>query len=171
MHYLNPFVWHFCGILFIIALTTVQVRMSYHRATFLMVLFNLSGVVLHEVCHLVVGWVLGAKPVSFSIIPRKTDDGWVLGSVGFGRLNVFNSLPTAMAPLGLIWGAYFVYVNWFLWFSQTVVTVLGFYLVLYVLVYNALPSKKDWQTALNPLGLLIYAGPGLCILLLDRIFK
>ena len=66
----------------------------------------LPGTWLHEVAHLFVGMLLGARPVSFTLWPRKSGNTWILGSVGFKRINVWNAAPVALAPLmlfGLAW--------------------------------------------------------------------
>lgn len=135
-----------------------------------MALFNFLGVVLHEAAHLIVGTVLGAKPSSFSLYPKKTNDGWILGSVGFHNLTALNSLPTALAPLWLAGGAYLAYSNWYSWFACTAGSTMGLYLTIYALLYNSLPSKRDWEIALNPPGLLLYLVIGLLVVGIRTLF-
>lgn len=65
-------------------------------------LVGLAGTWLHEMSHFVVGFILGARPVSFSIWPRREGRNWILGAVGFTRLNIFNSAFVAFAPLLLL---------------------------------------------------------------------
>lgn len=65
--------------------------------------FTLAGTVCHELAHLIVGAITGAKPVSLSLIPRKirSEQGatqWRLGSVSFTRLRWYNAAPAALAP-------------------------------------------------------------------------
>ena len=62
-------------------------------------LFGLVGTTGHEALHLLIGLMLGARPTSFSILPRRQGDSWVLGSVGFTHLTIWNSAPVAYAPL------------------------------------------------------------------------
>lgn len=67
-----------------------------------MAIVGLIGTWLHEVSHYVVGFVLGAKPVSFSLWPKRDGNRWVLGYVGFTGLNIWNSAFVAFAPLLLL---------------------------------------------------------------------
>lgn len=61
------------------------------------------GTVAHELLHFCAGLLMGAKPVSLSVIPRrKPEGGWVLGSVMFARLRWWNSVPVGLAPLALM---------------------------------------------------------------------
>jgi hypothetical protein len=73
---------------------------------------TLIGTFAHEALHLIVGLVVNAKPTSFSIIPKRQKNCWVLGSVGFRNLNIWNSAPTAFASLLLAWGAWIVFREW-----------------------------------------------------------
>jgi hypothetical protein len=66
-------------------------------------LFTLAGTICHELAHLLVGWLVGARPVSMSIIPRRVAgpgrrSHWQLGSVSFTRLRWYNAAPAALAP-------------------------------------------------------------------------
>lgn len=63
-------------------------------------LFVLPGTLVHELLHGVVGALTNAKPVSFSLLPRKAAGGqWVLGSVGFTNLRWYNAALVGLAPL------------------------------------------------------------------------
>lgn len=77
-------------------------------------ILTLIGTIGHEVLHAAVGWAVGARPRSFSIIPRRQKNGWILGSVGFGNLNIWNSAPAAFAPLLLAWVGWLVFRHWML---------------------------------------------------------
>lgn len=63
---------------------------------------GMLGTILHEACHYLMGVLLGAKPVSVSLWPKRQGDYWVLGSVGFERITLWNAAPIAFAPLLLI---------------------------------------------------------------------
>jgi hypothetical protein len=71
----------------------------------LYVLVVLPGTILHELTHLITGFLLGAHPAKFSIVPRRKDGGLVLGHVQFARLRWWNAAPVCMAPLLLLPGA------------------------------------------------------------------
>lgn len=75
-------------------------------------LLRLVGTIGHEALHASVGWVLRAKPVSFSLIPKRVGDRWVFGTVGFTNLNIWNSAPVAFAPLLLAGVSWLVYRHW-----------------------------------------------------------
>lgn len=79
-------------------------------------LFVLPGTLVHELLHWLVGTITNAKPVSFSLLPRKTAGGqWVLGSVGFTNLRWYNAALVGLAPLLAPLIALFfapVYANW-----------------------------------------------------------
>ena len=94
----------FLLILLVIVLTSFK-RAAY-KSMWLAVLINLPGTVLHECAHFVVGILLNAKPVSFSLFPKKVDDHYVTGQVGFSNLKFYNALPVSMAPLLLLFAAF-----------------------------------------------------------------
>lgn len=62
-------------------------------------LLSLPGTFSHELVHFMVGSVLLAKPAGFSIWPKRAEGGWVLGSVSFRKVNVFNGAFVALAPM------------------------------------------------------------------------
>jgi hypothetical protein len=61
-------------------------------------LFRLAGTLCHELAHLVVGWLTLARPAAFTIIPRRVERGWELGSVRLTRVRWYNAAPSALAP-------------------------------------------------------------------------
>lgn len=63
---------------------------------------SLPGTFSHELAHLVVGSLLLAKPTGFSLWPKRAAAGWVLGSVSFRKINMFNGAFVALAPLLLL---------------------------------------------------------------------
>lgn len=75
-------------------------------------ILTLIGTISHEVLHAAVGWIVYAKPTSFSVIPRRQKNCWVLGSVGFRNLNIWNSAPAAFAPLLLAWVSWLIFGYW-----------------------------------------------------------
>jgi hypothetical protein len=161
-----PVWWHACGILLVIALFLGQ-RWARFAPIFVVCIIRLPGVVLHELAHFMVGMVLGADPVSFSLIPQRRGDGrWALGSVVFRRITPFNAVPIACAPLGLVPLAFFVHGSWFNWLPVTLANTLWLYVVLFLLAGNALPSRQDLRVAANWQSLLLYGSIGgvLCYL-------
>ncbi|MCU6498440.1 hypothetical protein LPN04_11595 [Rugamonas sp. A1-17] len=75
-------------------------------------ILTLIGTISHEALHAAVGWMVFAQPTSFSVIPRRQKNCWVLGSVGFRNLNIWNSAPVAFAPLLLAWVSWLIFNHW-----------------------------------------------------------
>lgn len=83
------------GILYLILL---RARGSKWR----LALLSLPGTFSHELVHLMVGFLLLAKPAGFSLRPKRVGEGWALGSVSFRKINIFNGAFVALAPLLLL---------------------------------------------------------------------
>ncbi len=152
--------WHICGILLLVLLVFTQ-RLASRSGIIFISLWHLSGVILHELAHLIVGLLFRARPTGFSLWPERIGNSWRLGSVSFARLTAVNSLPVALAPLGLIGVAYLLMQNWFKIFSPSLSTTLALYAALYILLYNALPSRQDLRIASNWRSVLLYLLLGL----------
>ena len=119
-------------------------------------IISLPGTFLHELAHFIVGFVLGARPTSFSIFPKKTETHWVFGSVGFYNINSFNALPTTMAPLLILLfpSAVFMFIDFndLEWY-MLLVTFIGIALI----SHSAIPSGQDFKVLFSrPLGLVLY---------------
>ncbi|GAM09431.1 hypothetical protein OR1_01709 [Geobacter sp. OR-1] len=147
--------WDACGMAVFLLLVAMH-RWTRRKGIFIAALWNLTGVVLHELAHLLSGLILGAGPTGFSIIPRRSDTGWKLGSVTFRKVNAFNAVPVALAPLGLAFAAYIVWQLWHLWFEPALSSTIWLYLVMFILLYNAAPSRQDLRIACNWKSLLLY---------------
>lgn len=62
--------------------------------------FYLSSTILHELAHLFAGFATNAKPVSFTVIPRRTNASqWTLGSVSFANIRWYNAAFVGLAPV------------------------------------------------------------------------
>jgi hypothetical protein len=61
-------------------------------------LFRLAGTICHELAHFVAGKVTGARPATFTVIPRRIVRGWELGSVRLTNVRWYNAAPSALAP-------------------------------------------------------------------------
>lgn len=120
-------------------------------------LLSLPGTIAHELTHLVVGFVVHAKPYGFSIWPRRSGNGWILGSVSFRNIGLLNGAFVAFAPLLLLPVAWLclIHVLMPLWIEgQFGWWLLGGYLAATAL-FAALPSLQDIK--LGGLSLLLYA--------------
>jgi hypothetical protein len=152
-----PLWWHGCGIALVAGLFLLQ-RRARAAGILAVCLIRLPGVVLHELAHLLTGLLLGAEPSGFSLVPKRRGSGWTLGSVAFRRVNVFNAVPIAFAPLGLVPLAWYLHRSWFSRFPVTLGCTLILYAALFLLVCNALPSRQDLAVACNWKSVLLYGG-------------
>lgn len=118
-------------------------------------LVNFVGVVLHEVAHFLVAFVLGGQPTRFSVWPQRTAEGFLFGQVICSRITSFNALPIGLAPLALLPVAWLIDRNFFLHLPMTVGNYLIYLFLMVVIIENALPSSADWRLVWrHPLGLL-----------------
>ena len=79
------------------ALLAMLIRFLSVRHPFFF-LFTVAGTISHEAAHFLVGLLTGARPVSFSVIPRRSGNSWELGSVALSNLRWYNAAPAALAP-------------------------------------------------------------------------
>ena len=128
-----------------------------YSSIFLAALINIPGTILHETAHFIVGLLLWAKPTSFSLFPKKNGDTYTMGSVGFRNIKFYNAFPAAMAPLALLWAAFWLN-NWYLANAKiTIWNYLVFILLETVIIENAVPSSTDFRVAFSrPLGIVLY---------------
>jgi hypothetical protein len=108
-------------------------------------MLTLVGTISHEALHAVVGWIFRAKPTSFSILPQRRRDCWVLGSVSFRNLNIWNSAPVAFAPLLLAWVGWLAFRHWTepaFYSGHYISWLLSGYIVA-VCLFSCIPSHID----------------------------
>ena len=149
-------VWHVCGIMLLMALAAINSR-AKSSGILLMALWNMTGVIFHELAHLIAGIIFRAKPAGLSLIPHRDGNRWRLGSVRFARITAINAVPVALAPLGLAGLAYWIVCNWFDWYAPTFAMTLALYAVVFMLLYNSLPSRQDLRIACNLKSFLLYS--------------
>ncbi len=138
------------------------------RSGWLIAPLSLVGTTLHEALHWGAGWLLQARPTSFSILPRREGNRWVLGSVGFTNLNIWNSAPVALAPLLLAVIAIAVFQFWTspaIQAHEYVSWVLSGYVVATSLA-SSIPSSTDLKV--GAVSCLMYSGIGYGLWLLTR---
>ncbi|HVP88566.1 MAG TPA: hypothetical protein VMU79_10845 [Casimicrobiaceae bacterium] len=127
-------------------------------------LLALPGTIAHELMHLLVGYVLGARPHGFSVWPRAQGRGWQLGSVSFRNIGLLNGAWVALAPLLLLPLAWvgLMQILLPLWNqSRWGWWLLGGYLTATAL-FAALPSLQDIRIGWR--SLLLYAALGALLL-------
>lgn len=130
-------------------------RMS-SSGSFFAILYCMPFTAMHESAHFAAALLTGGRPSSFSIWPRRTGDGWVLGSVNFVP-TVISAAPTALAPLGWLVVGYHVMVFWDFrpaWVPDYMMVVF-----LYSCSAACTPSMQDIRVAIRkPFSLLMWVG-------------
>jgi len=152
----------------VVVLLWLALMILVRRTGYLIALLSIGATWLHECCHLACGVLLGAKPISFSLWPRREGDKWVLGSVGFSNLNVCNSAFVAFAPLGMIFIGYGIFQYWMIpafTAADYVIWVVAGYGVA-CSFYACLPSTTDLKV--GALSALMYALVGYGLWRLSR---
>lgn len=130
-------------ILAVIVLSSL--KHSAYKSMWLAMLINLPGTVLHECAHFIVGLLLNARPVTFSLFPKKVDDHYVTGQVGFSNLKFYNALPTSLAPLLLLVFAFLLNKHFFEIVKLSFGSYLLYIFLLTVIIENAMPSRTDFR--------------------------
>lgn len=131
-------------------------------------MLSVAGTVLHEASHYCAGLILRAKPVSVNLFPKRQGNNWVLGSVGFTGLNIFNSAFVGLAPLSLLviaWGVF----NWWLLPAYEANQLLSWFIAGYVAacaVFSSIPSSTDIK--ISALSAMMYGVIGYGIWFLAR---
>lgn len=145
----------------VLILTWLIVMRSTRHSRWQVAMISLPGTVMHEALHGLVGWVLFAKPRSFSIFPKRQGNTWVLGSVGFANLNIWNAAPVAFAPLLMLGTGWLLYEHWMLptflvadywiWVASGYVTACS--------LFSCVPSATDIKV--GAMSGLMYGGVSL----------
>ena len=124
--------------------------------TWLKIAIEFFGVLLHECCHALVGFFMGAQPIGGTLIPKKLPEGgWILGSVRFKNIRWFNGFLTGMAPL-LIPLAFIPFIpsEWSL-LNITKTDIFNWCLMA-LLLPSSVPSKRDFQVGITSLLPLLF---------------
>jgi len=159
----NPSDYSYIVVMIIMVPFFIFINLKKINTNVIMLLINLPGTILHEILHLFIGLILLAKPTSFSIIPKKTSEGWTLGSVGFKGVNEYNAMPISMAPILaplvilLMIPDIFNYMNTienYLFLKTSLVSFL-----LSSILVNCIPSSVDFKLMFEyKIGLILYTG-------------
>lgn len=131
----------------VLILTWLGIMRSTRYSKWQVAVISLPGTVTHELLHGLVGFVLFAKPRSFSIFPKRQGDAWVLGSVGFANLTLWNAAPVAFAPFLMLGFGWLLYEHWVLptfqignyaiWVASGYVTACS--------LFSGIPSATDFE--------------------------
>lgn len=136
----------------------VRLKYKTYSNIYIAYLVNIPGTFLHEAAHFFVGFLFNAYPTSFDLIPKRQDDYYVMGSVGFRNIRFYNAIPASLAPLLLlVVGFYFN--RWFFLNVQIgYINYLLYILLQSIIIENAIPSMVDFKVAFSyPLGIIFYS--------------
>ena len=136
--------------------------------SFLAIAYCLPFTLMHEMSHFVAAFLTGGRPSSFSVWPRRTEKGWVLGSVRSSP-TLLSTAPTALAPLGWLVIGYYVMAFWDIrpiWLPEWLIVA-----IVYACSAACAPSLQDFKIVLtHPLSLLFWSAIvcGVILLLQNR---
>ena len=134
-----------------------RIKIYYMKNIYIIAIINSIGTIFHELIHYIVGLILGARPTRFSLLPKATESGYVLGSVSFAGLRGWQAPPVALAPLVLLPVAYLIEQYFFSYVPFNLATYFAYVFALVVTIENALPSIADIKVATSsPLSLFLW---------------
>ena len=155
---------------YLILLVIILMRFKYatYSSMWMSALVNIPGTFLHELMHYLVGSLLNARPVNFTIFPQRNLDGdYVMGSVGFSNITFYNAVPSAKAPLLLLPIAFYINRYALPLMAPTFFNYILYVLLQTIIIENAIPSGADFKVAGMFLrGLLLYAVLAIALLLM-----
>lgn len=131
-------------------------------------ILSLPGTLAHEAAHFVVGLLLNARPAGFfgglTLIPKRENNGWTLGSVSFYNINSFNALPVALAPMLLLLTplliGFYIDIGTLSLIEKSLI-----YIVIAFVAHSAIPSEQDIRIMFSrPLSIVLWGGIGYLVL-------
>lgn len=133
--------------LILLVIILLHLKNATYKSMFMSALINIPGTMLHELMHFTIGLILNAAPCNFTLIPRRGEHGYVMGSVGFKNITFYNAVPSAMAPLLLLLIGF--YANRYLlpMMQPTFINYILYVLLQTIIIENAMPSSADFKVA------------------------
>ena len=153
--------------LILLVIILVHLKNATYKSMFLCALINMPGTILHEAMHFIVGLLLNAKPCNFTLFPRRNENGYVMGSVGFTNITFYNAIPSSMAPLMLLPIGFYLNRYFLPNMTPTFTNYVLYVLLQTIIIENALPSSADFKVArMYFLGIVMYAAIGVALFLM-----
>ena len=145
-------------IMILLVIVLLHLKYKTYSSMWASALVNIPGTLLHEFMHFIVGLVLNAQPSNFCLVPRKGADGtYVMGSVGFRNITFYNAIPSALAPLLLLFVGFYLNRYWLPRINLTAINYVGYVFLQTIIIENAMPSSTDFRVAVKYfLGIIIY---------------
>lgn len=135
------------GVVFLALFITLLFFYILRNKISLFIFITLPSTFFHELSHFIVSLVTLGRPVSFTIIPRRSENGWTLGSVASANSVWYNQGLISMAPFLLLVIAYYALIN---------IDLLSLYINKYILGYlianliiGSIPSIPDFKLAIK----------------------
>jgi hypothetical protein len=141
----------------LITIVIISALQKSKRNPYLFSFLNYPSIILHELAHYFVGKILLLRIKGIRLFPTiKRDEEnkieIINPSVSFQENNsqAFRIILMAIAPLSLLYVAYYVESNWYSWFNITSTFQFIFFniLLIYVisiLIINSIPSMTDFS--------------------------
>lgn len=153
--------------LILLVIILVHLKSATYKSMFLCALINMPGTILHEIMHFIVGLLLNAKPCNFTLFPRRNENGYVMGSVGFTNITFYNAIPASMAPLMLLPIGFYLNRYFLPNMAPTFTNYVLYVLLQTIIIENALPSSADFKVArMYFLGIIMYTAIGVGLFLM-----
>ena len=153
--------------LILLVIILVHLKNATYKSMFLCALINMPGTILHETMHFIVGLLLNAKPCNFTLFPRRNENGYVMGSVGFTNITFYNAIPASMAPLMLLPIGFYLNRYFLPNMAPTFTNYVLYVLLQTIIIENALPSSADFKVArMYFLGIIMYTAIGVGLFLM-----
>ena len=153
---------HHWPTLLLVAATIILLNQA-RRSLWLLSIVALPGTFAHELAHFVVGCVLLAKPASLSVWPKREGNTYLLGSVTFGGVGIFNGVFVALAPLLLLlpaaYGCFLMAVT--AWRTDAYPVWAAWGVLAGNFLYGSIPSDTDVKLGLTSMLFYAVTGAGL----------
>ncbi len=141
-------------------------RLVSSSGSFLAIIYCFPFTLMHEMSHFVAAFLTGGRPSSFSVWPRRSGSGWVLGSVS-SIPTLLSAAPTALAPLGWLVIGYYSMALWDLrpvWIPDYLIVA-----IIYACAAACTPSWHDIKVALtHPFSVLLWTAMAYAAITLSR---
>jgi hypothetical protein len=160
----NPEFFYFASLVVLVLIIRLKNYVLQNSNSVVVFFVYFFGVLAHELSHFIVSLLTLGKPVGLTVIPvrkellleEKRYIYWEFGHVVSNNTNFLNSFYIGLAPLLLVPVAYWIYVSFFEYIPFNGFSILFLHILVFVLLFNSLPSKTDIRVAFSSvLGVLV----------------
>jgi len=127
-----------------------KIKESSKQNTFSVWVTYFFGTLFHELSHYIAALLTNGKPKMASLFPRKITDGegnyrYILGYVSIANSKWYNVFFISMSPFLLLILSFYVYLYYFTYIEESLLSYLGYIFIIISLVFSSLPSKEDFS--------------------------